>query len=328
MNIIDILFIFSARRSSRRRCGTAPHADLSLPLLCATLLLTWSVSRSAEPRLGADASPKLLAYAERSKNLRYAAIATAPENVAAARARVGETKRKRYPSADAKRKAIERAQEKLERTMESLAKIEDPFEPYYAPIDPKKIKVGSVGRIDWEDAFVYQVVDRDNMLVEFTWIVPTIKIVDSSRAATEDNVYTTTENQSKLVWVRGIDTRKLVDRKSLTYQGINPDDVFEVTRSKTYGTAAGSLSVPMVEVKEMAPYRHLFNRTDEARIWKDITGKRSFEAIFVRHERGKVRLMSLQRMPKVVDLRQLSEADQAYIRDQIRAERQLVRPRQ
>ena len=299
---------------------------LGRALLGVTILLTASDYFAVAQADDREAPDYILEYAERSNKERFAARAITRKLIADAKINLSKVKRERFDSEVQKRSAVESAQSNLDSAIQELAAIEDPFEPYYAKVDPKELMIGAIGRIDWGDAYVKQVIDRENLLVEFAWSVRVMKSLDSTSAATRDNVYESSEERSMLVWVCGIDTSNLVNKKSLTFQGVNPNEVFETTRSETYPTrGGGSNSVPVLERVDTEPYASLFDESRKLREWKDKSGKHSFEAVFAKLERGKVRLIGPDRKPRDVDLNLLSEADQSYIQEQLRQQRKAMK---
>ena len=196
-----------------------------------------------------------------------------------------------------------------------LSQLEDPFAPYYGHINVKELTRSSIGKLDWDQSVVRQVIDKDNMLVDLSWVVPGHKVYGTTG---EQTVVRTVEEKNKLVWVQGMDTRKFANGDDV-WENADPNVVFKAAGTETYRTGAGSNTVPVLAVLDMKPYEHLFNRAGRMRVWKDSTGKHSFEAIFVKYEKGKVRLLDADRMSKDVELKRLSDADQEFVQSQIQA---------
>lgn len=292
-----------------------PHPVLALAVVLH--LVSISDGRAEEARI----SPKVRDYAELSRRMRPAAIAAIGEQVAAARTRLSEVRRSRYSTTDEKVAAIAKAQRRLDSLIAQRDKVENPFEPFFAPSDPREFDIGSIGRVEWrhppsgkyrggEPALVFQIVDESNMIVELSWIVPSYKIRGEIG---EQTAIETLDIDTKLIWVSGLPTDTLVE-------GDFPGDsnqVFQITRSKNYQTATGSNAILMFERVNVGPFASLFTLADEAREWTDSSGKHKFTAIYVKHEKGKVRLIGEDRKPRDVSMSRLSEADQEYVREKM-----------
>jgi hypothetical protein len=213
-----------------------------------------------------------------------------------------------------------------------VAVLENPFEPFFAPVHPRDLKIGSVGAVDWERplskkfqgaefAVVYQIVDDTNMLVELSWSVW------EARGQREEDVVQSIRNKTKLIWVRGLETNQLVERDVPVRNGGAPQHVFEVKASTTYRAAVGSNAVLLLELVDTAPFIELFTQAAEARVWTDATGKYTFEAIFVFYERNKVLLVGMDGKPKDVSMSQLSDVDQDYVRERMQEVREATSER-
>ncbi len=261
--------------------------------------------------------PHIEAYAKKSQAERPLGMALAERRVAESRKALQITKREPFDSPHAKRDAIQGCQQLLATREAEVARLTDPLQPYYAYIDEKELKIGDIVRLDSSEAFLFQVIDDENMLVEFEWQVRAFQSRDSTSAPTIENVYETTESRTTLVWVRGVDTSRLVSGKGIAYQGVNLQGVFHVSRAENYQTRIGSKSVLLVELIDMKPWTHLFDQRGHARTWKDDSGKHSIEAAFADYKGGNVRIVDMDGKSRTLKLNELSNDDQAYVREQM-----------
>lgn len=268
--------------------------------------------------------PHIEAYAKRSQAERPLGLALAERRVSVSRKALQQSKRESYASPEKKREAIQECEQSLAAQEAELSRLTDPLEPYFASIEEKELKIGDIGRLDWSDALVFQVIDDKNMLVEFEWRVRAFKSRDSTSAPTRENVYETTESRTTLVWVRGIDTSRLVSGKGAIYQGVATQGVFYVSRAQNYATRGGSESVLLLEAVDMKPWVRLFDQCGKTRTWKDYSGKHSIEAAFADYKGGNVRLVDIDGKPRVLKLKELSKGDQAYVREQMSLRRKAL----
>lgn len=286
-------------------------------LLSAMLIVAANETYSSEPEAADLEHPAITAYAESSDKARTLQLAKAPQTIANAKAVLSAAKRKRYESAEEKRAALARAQAQYERVVAHLSQLEDPFVPFYRHINVKDLTRSSIGRLDWDQSVVRQVIDKENMLVDLSWVVPSHKVYGTTGNST---VVKTVDEKNVLVWIQGMNTSKFADGDDV-WEYADPNLVFKANGTKTYRTQGGSNSVPVLAVIDMTPYEDYFNRTNQMRVWKDSTGKHSFEAIFIKYERGKVRLVGADKESKDVELKRLSDADQEFVQSRIQSMR-------
>jgi hypothetical protein len=285
---------------------------------CASLTLLLSLLSS---QVSAQEPPDYVKeYAKKSHIQRFQAIADAKRHVSAIRDHAQRAIQLGQP----KREAMTYVQDAVERVNEYAAKLADPLEPFYGAMDSQSLKTGSIGCLNWIDASVFQVIDDENMLVELAWLAPVTKYLNSSEAATEENVYEGVERRTLLVWVRGVETSGLTDRKGLAFQGVQPAGIFAVRETETYPTHAGSRTVPVLEEIDMSPWARLFTMRGEMREWKDKSGKHSVQAAFVDYKGGKVELIGDNGKRSKLNLSDLSKPDQSYVREQMSARRKML----
>lgn len=288
----------------------------------ASLSAVMFVTYTLLPQVGfsKEAPAYIKEYAKASQLQRPQAIADAERNIAAIRDSVQRSVQLGQP----KRDAMKSGQAAINDAKLRMAKLTDPKEPFYASVTPQSLKVGSIGRLNWIDAGVFQIIDKENMLVELSWQVQVTKYMNSARAATEDNVYDGSERRTSIVWVRGIDTSDLTTGKGLAFQGVAPQGVFAVREARTYETYSGSKTVPVLEEVDIAPWSHLFTMTGELRTWRDKSGKHSTEAALSDYKSGFVHLEQADRKPLKLKLSELSEDDQSYVREQMQIRRKVL----
>lgn len=105
-----------------------------------------------------------------------------------------------------------------------LPKINAGTEPL-APFLRGPLRIGQVGRLEFPDPEIRQVVDESNLLA--------------------DVIYRTRESTrglKALYWVKGVGTRNLSDGNRVDLE----DEIFIVEDSKQYGTALGSTNTVRV----------------------------------------------------------------------------------
>ncbi len=260
------------------------------------------------------------AYADEAAIRRYAALCNAERpaairqaegGVRAARTNLAKVRKQRSQD---KREAIAAAQDELARRERVLEKLRDPFAPFYAVRDVSLVQADFVGRLDWSEAAPVRLVG-DSMVVEFTAVGRATRAV----AVEEDQVAVEyAKNVSTYYWVEGVPTRGLRVGRGLTYQGVDPQAVFEVTGSRDVTVGRQTMSVPVLSVVDMKPYADYFTQVGDMRTWTDATGKHKFDAIFTGLRQGKVQLVSQDRQTKDVPLSKLSKSDQEYVRGRMK----------
>jgi hypothetical protein len=252
------------------------------------------------PAVALGIAPNIDAYVAASRAERPIALATALHELKLL---------DRYRGAD---KAA--LQQELRNRIENL---QNPLKPYYASgtFVWNDLKPGTIGRLDSPQPLserlrpsgfkfpglkVFQVVDGTSALLQY----PGLEIrIGSRRAIDKEAVF----------MVRGVTTKEWVDDRDVTLQG-----VFAVTGTETYITAGGaSRTVPLLELLDTRTYDDKFTRKNELRTWAIKSGNTT-DAIFVRHERGKVTLMNLAGKTIDVKLIDLGDADRKYVREKIK----------
>jgi hypothetical protein len=226
---------------------------------------------------------------------------------------------------DLKRISRWRAEDREEPEKELLKRIaalENPLEPYYALgiFNWSDLKVGDIGRIDsWKslreragEEFdrvlgyrqypqlkVFQVVGEDGALLK------------RSAGEVRTGIIGKEVVNEALFMARGMSTEGWVDGRDVVLDG-----VFAVTGTEAYATDAGSRTVPLLERLDLTNQADKFNRKSESRTWTTKNGKTT-DAMYVRHDRGKVTLMNSAGKTTEIELTKLSDEDRKYVRKKI-----------
>ena len=162
-----------------------------------------------------------------ARRARAARIRESQDEIAGCKARVQEAKRRKidpdqagwqgrlqgtytYTDRREKRRAIRALQAELAKAEARLARLREPWT--FIPGLPHPPKVGDMGEVSF--VRVLQIVDADEMRVTY---------------------------YGHDLWLRGIDTKNLVDEV-----GLKPTGIFEVIGTKAYTTVLGSMSTVLL----------------------------------------------------------------------------------
>jgi len=147
-----------------------------------------------------------------------------------------------YRTEDEKKAGIKRARQNGRDTERRWKKLKrnQPF--YCAPLELKELAVGSIGTLRTNDAWVLQVVGKNEMLVREEWVID-IWTARNNRPVMKHR------DVEKVFWLKGVSTEGVVDKSRLEY-----DKPLQITGTKTYDTAVGTSTVFVLEPIDLAPY--------------------------------------------------------------------------
>lgn len=230
------------------------------------------------------AEPDIKAYAMKSRSER-------PKALALAKQQLDSAKRRRQP------KGVVESLEKR------IAALENPLEPYYAPV-AGPLKDAVAGTLGWFDdrVAVSQIIDDTNAFVNVHFMLNTSDITASG------NVYQTEKPRTRMFQLKGPPTDQMEGEVTL-------NGVFAIKNGEN--STLGGQNVPVIESVQIEPHKDLFTRKDELRTWTAKSGKTT-KAIFVRYGRGKVTPMNLEGKTVDVSLSDLSDDDRDYVRGKIK----------
>lgn len=184
-----------------------------------------------------------------------------------------------------------------------IASLEDPLEPYFAPLDLYRAGIGDVGYVETEDPWaigevtitIRQVVDETNAILRMVYLVG-----GGSGPARE---------VERDVWITGWPTDGRLDGQVVQFAA-----VLGVTGTKQYVTAGGSSrTIRLVESVDVVPHIDKFTRKDEARNWTAVDDGHDMLAIYVGYEHGRAKLVKLDGAVLRVALKDLVEMDRQFV---------------
>lgn len=160
-----------------------------------------------------------------------------------------------------------------------------------------KLEVGQEGRLDYFRFEVLSIHDADEVLLKCG----------------------STQN----IWLQGIPTKDLTDKQYVRICGF-----VEVAGTHEYESVVGKRTVPLIKFLEGERLKQLQEKAKDeefaaaSREWKDKTGEFSIQAIYKGYAKSSVTLEKRDGKAIQIKLLQLSSADNRWIRDQIRKERE------
>jgi hypothetical protein len=196
---------------------------------------------------------------------------------------------------------------------ESLARLENPLEPYY--YDARPTTIGDIGMLA-RDVRVLQVIDGSNALIEaltYTSGERRVSVPLRNNRAQSVVVGGPPRESARVLWLSGVPTNSFEDGRPVVLQAH-----FTIVGNKTYETELGSNTVLEVAPFDITPHADLFTRRSELRMWTFASGHTT-EAIYVRYQRGTVTLMNLDGTTSDVKLSELSDADRDYVKRRLTA---------
>lgn len=139
-----------------------------------------------------------------------------------------------YGATLSKQQQVDRAKQDIAKAVAEQTKVKAKGVTDFAPA--LEWKVGETGRLQHVGAFVFQIVDEDNMLIKMHYI-SSYTVTGPPKAEVVKPV-----TSSRTFWLKGVPTKGLVDGKA-----IDLPPFATVADTKMYKTKDGSATVYVIE---------------------------------------------------------------------------------